>query len=55
MLTAANTQKRFNGPRTTAMYRTFHKWVDVDKKWVSCYEPMGKFKMPTGMKCPQST
>ncbi len=49
-----NTQKRFEWAEN---YRNvqFHKWVDVDRKWVSCYKPMGKFKMPTDMKCPQST
>jgi transposase len=57
MLTAANIQKRLQWARK---YRNkkFHKWVDVDEKWVSCYKPMGKFKimpiMPRGMKCPQS-
>ena len=24
------------------------------QQWVSCYKPMGKFKMPRGKKCPQS-
>jgi hypothetical protein len=42
MLTAANIQKRLQWARK---YRNtkFHKWVDVDEKWVSCYKPMGKF------------
>lgn len=52
MLTAANIQKRLQWAQK---YRNkkFHKWVDVDEKWVSCYKPMGKFKMPRGKKCPQ--
>ena len=59
MLAAANIQKRLP-VEWAEKHRNvqFHKWVDVDEKWVSCYKPMGKFKimpiMPRGMKRPQS-
>ena len=44
MLTAANIQKRLQWAEKYRNKR-FNKWVDVDEKWVSCYKPMGKFKI----------